>query len=229
RRRNRMTQSCLHCHTTKRMCDRQRPCSRCSQLGLSGHCVYEDDDPNRQSQKDEHARLTNRIAELEAVIRELRNKSHPRWLVEQERSLVGSSHSSLSSGDSITPNTLAGELLSSPRYAPGFWSPSPVSPGSPYHGNNPFFKQPFSAGIMEHIPIERSTCGCLNEAESYQAILELSIRLRRATDVLTRFPSHSGNSDCILITYISELDELVKSVCPLCYVCYEADILDILV
>ncbi|CAK5281726.1 unnamed protein product [Mycena citricolor] len=41
RRRNRTTQSCLNCHATKRMCDRQRPCSRCSQLGLTSICVYQ--------------------------------------------------------------------------------------------------------------------------------------------------------------------------------------------
>ncbi|CAK5276530.1 unnamed protein product, partial [Mycena citricolor] len=39
RRRNRTTHSCLHCHTTKRMCDRKRPCSRCTRLGLTGNCV----------------------------------------------------------------------------------------------------------------------------------------------------------------------------------------------
>ncbi|KAJ7117608.1 hypothetical protein C8R44DRAFT_707950 [Mycena epipterygia] len=71
RRRNRTTQSCLNCHTTKRMCDRKRPCSRCSQLGISGNCVYEVDDPNRPgSKEDESARLMSRIAELEGVIRE---------------------------------------------------------------------------------------------------------------------------------------------------------------
>ncbi|KAJ7913958.1 hypothetical protein B0H13DRAFT_1565294, partial [Mycena leptocephala] len=71
-RRNRTTQSCLNCHATKRMCDRQRPCSRCSQLGIGGTCVYEVDDPNRQSKgkQDEGTRLMNRITELEGVIRE---------------------------------------------------------------------------------------------------------------------------------------------------------------
>ncbi|KAF8207731.1 hypothetical protein K438DRAFT_1814127, partial [Mycena galopus ATCC 62051] len=34
RRRNRTTQSCLNCHTSKRKCDRKRPCQRCIQLGL---------------------------------------------------------------------------------------------------------------------------------------------------------------------------------------------------
>ncbi|KAJ7210537.1 hypothetical protein GGX14DRAFT_363592 [Mycena pura] len=72
RRRNRTTQSCLNCHATKRMCDRKRPCTRCSQLGIAGNCVYEVDDPNRQGQGqgDERSRLMNRVAELEGVIRE---------------------------------------------------------------------------------------------------------------------------------------------------------------
>ncbi|GJE95936.1 Zn(II)2Cys6 transcription factor [Phanerochaete sordida] len=39
----RTTQSCLNCHTSKRKCDRKRPCQRCIQLGLVGLCVYEVD------------------------------------------------------------------------------------------------------------------------------------------------------------------------------------------
>ncbi|KAJ7346687.1 hypothetical protein DFH08DRAFT_701076, partial [Mycena albidolilacea] len=75
RKRNRTTQSCLNCHTTKRMCDRKRPCSRCTQLGLTGLCVYEVDDPVRKSKfQDEKSRLQNRIAELEGVIREVKQR-----------------------------------------------------------------------------------------------------------------------------------------------------------
>ncbi|KAJ3526162.1 hypothetical protein NM688_g8292 [Phlebia brevispora] len=44
-RQNRTTQSCLNCHTSKRKCDRKRPCQRCIQLGLTGLCVYEVDNP----------------------------------------------------------------------------------------------------------------------------------------------------------------------------------------
>ncbi|KAI6121665.1 hypothetical protein F5141DRAFT_528907 [Pisolithus sp. B1] len=80
RRRNRTTQSCLNCHTSKRMCDRKRPCGRCTQLGLTGLCVYEVDDPSQRSEaQDEGSRLRKRVAELEGVIRELKNKPHPRW------------------------------------------------------------------------------------------------------------------------------------------------------
>ncbi|KAL5482892.1 hypothetical protein ACEPAI_9487 [Sanghuangporus weigelae] len=81
RRRNRTTQSCLNCHTSKRKCDRKRPCQRCIQLGLTGLCVYEVDDPALRDDPDldETTRLRNRIAELESLVRELRGKPHPRW------------------------------------------------------------------------------------------------------------------------------------------------------
>ncbi|TFK52385.1 hypothetical protein OE88DRAFT_1657625 [Heliocybe sulcata] len=81
RRRNRATQSCLNCHTSKRKCDRKRPCQRCIQLGLTGLCVYEIDDPALRDDPsvDESTRLRNRIAELESLVRELRGKPHPRW------------------------------------------------------------------------------------------------------------------------------------------------------
>lgn len=81
RRRNRTTQSCLNCHTSKRKCDRKRPCSRCIQLGLTGLCVYEVDDPALRDDPnvDETTRLRNRIAELESLVRELRGKPHPKW------------------------------------------------------------------------------------------------------------------------------------------------------
>ncbi|KZT23396.1 hypothetical protein NEOLEDRAFT_1069443 [Neolentinus lepideus HHB14362 ss-1] len=81
RRRNRATQSCLNCHTSKRKCDRKRPCQRCIQLGLTGLCVYEIDDPALRDDPsvDETTRLRNRIAELESLVRELRGKPHPRW------------------------------------------------------------------------------------------------------------------------------------------------------
>ncbi|KAG6919220.1 hypothetical protein DXG01_008015 [Tephrocybe rancida] len=62
-------------------CDRKRPCQRCIQLGLTGLCVYEIDDPALRDDPslDENTRLKNRIAELESLVRELRGKPHPRW------------------------------------------------------------------------------------------------------------------------------------------------------
>ncbi|PFH51210.1 hypothetical protein AMATHDRAFT_143112 [Amanita thiersii Skay4041] len=66
RRRNRTTQSCLNCHTSKRK---------------TGLCVYEIDDPALRDDPtlDETTRLRNRIAELESLVRELRGKPHPKW------------------------------------------------------------------------------------------------------------------------------------------------------
>ncbi|CDO69874.1 hypothetical protein BN946_scf184884.g33 [Trametes cinnabarina] len=66
RRRNRTTQSCLNCHTSKRK---------------TGLCVYEVDDPALRDDPnvDETTRLRNRIAELESLVRELRGKPHPKW------------------------------------------------------------------------------------------------------------------------------------------------------
>ncbi|KAL5523543.1 hypothetical protein ACEPAG_7716 [Sanghuangporus baumii] len=90
RRRNRTTQSCLNCHASKRMCDRKRPaCQRCTTLGLTGLCVYEVDDPSqRNTFTDEKVVLRKRVAELEGVIREMKNKPHPRWAQKPLEDLV---------------------------------------------------------------------------------------------------------------------------------------------
>ncbi|KAJ7117607.1 hypothetical protein C8R44DRAFT_791113 [Mycena epipterygia] len=57
----------------------------------------------------------------------------------------------------------------------------------------------------------RANCGCLNDTACYNAILELSLRLRRATDVISRSPSHSGSFDCTLHARITDLDTFVKN------------------
>lgn len=80
RRRNRLALSCVNCHQAKRSCDRKRPCSRCVQLGITGLCVYEvDKDVVRDDPANENIRLRKRIAELESVVRGLKNNPHPRW------------------------------------------------------------------------------------------------------------------------------------------------------
>ncbi|KAI5121562.1 hypothetical protein M0805_000743 [Coniferiporia weirii] len=98
RRRNRTTQSCLNCHASKRMCDRKRPaCQRCTTLGLTGLCVYEVDDPSQRNNfSDEKSHLRSRVAELEGVIREMKNKPHPRWA---QKSATGQTLGSQSSDD----------------------------------------------------------------------------------------------------------------------------------
>jgi len=80
RRRNRLALSCVNCHQAKRSCDRKRPCSRCVQLGITGLCVYEvDKEVAREDSANENLRLRRRIAELESVVRGLKNSPHPRW------------------------------------------------------------------------------------------------------------------------------------------------------
>ncbi|KAJ4483364.1 hypothetical protein J3R30DRAFT_1768225 [Lentinula aciculospora] len=132
RSRNRCIRSCINCHASKRMCDRKRPaCARCTQLGLvssinkvyrswmilyfqTGLCVYEVDDPNQRSNtQDESSRLLERVAELEGVIRELKNKPRPRWMPSacSEHS-DDASHVAYSSSPSPTAPHLQGESSS---------------------------------------------------------------------------------------------------------------------
>ena len=52
-------------------------------------------------------------------------------------------------------------------------------------------------------------CGCLYDSASYQAMLELSLRLRKASDVLGQSPTHRlGEGFCHLHQRILELDLL---------------------
>ncbi|KAL1716698.1 hypothetical protein EV715DRAFT_254812 [Schizophyllum commune] len=51
KRRNRVILSCLNCHASRRMCDRERPtCGRCAQLGLAALCMYQTPDPRGMPQ-----------------------------------------------------------------------------------------------------------------------------------------------------------------------------------
>lgn len=49
-------------------------------------------------------------------------------------------------------------------------------------------------------------CGCLLEPSNYNVVLELSLRLRKAADVLSHSPGHRLGSRCLLTQRISELD-----------------------
>jgi len=276
RRRNRTTQSCLNCHTSKRMCDRKRPaCARCTQLGLTGLCVYEVDDPSQRSDaQDESSRLLKRVAELEGVIRELKNKPHPRWVqsssssedFEKWHSRQPGSDESCSSNAPSPPNSSSsserGETTSriptllSPFTKPGtgFVSSihlqsnvdgqrkSPYSPDSPlspalltpnddyplshistqgslalssdYDIASMFLAYPSLIGCGEgHFPSspegrgkQISHCGCLHETSSYNAMLELSLRLRKACEFLSKSASHQVGGHCQLHQRVSELD-----------------------
>ncbi|KAH8988023.1 hypothetical protein EDB92DRAFT_1065394 [Lactarius akahatsu] len=299
RRRNRTTQSCLNCHTSKRMCDRKRPCGRCIQLGITGLCVYEVDDPSQRTEAaDDKTRLQMRVAELEGVIRELKNKPHPRRaqsssntcqdqaahsLAASASSPCAEKHTSKASqGEksgvvppSPPPNLdismvskERGSRLASLEEFPGtrlqtFMGPfsaasssssdsplatpdiddagiqslsafSPTSPGddaiasllSYFTDGDLQSDSPFAelfdntlrdmscseatpdACLSQHSGQQTplSECGCLSEVANYQAVLELSLRLRCAAEALNRHPQHSNSSMCLLKQRITELD-----------------------
>jgi len=246
RRRNRTTQSCLNCHTSKRMCDRKRPaCARCTQLGLTGLCVYEVDDPNQQpDSQDESSRLLKRVAELEGVIRELKNKPHPRWMSEssgygQHGDDAGTSHLSSSSSPS-TPS-----LRASSPYSP-MSSPSPIatppSASSPATINDApveltsmnlsiFSQSPQFSGYEDNVEMDQhlgsvsatfspyscnhdtlQPCSCIMDASNYQTMLELSLRLRKATRTLGQYPRHQAGGYCVLNQNLMELDALTANI-----------------
>ncbi|KAF9268950.1 hypothetical protein L218DRAFT_940738 [Marasmius fiardii PR-910] len=268
RRRNRTTQSCLNCHTSKRMCDRRRPaCSRCTQLGLTGLCVYEVDDPNQRSDpQDESSRLLKRVAELEGVIRELKNKPHPRWVQPREDStgepkIVGSNEplqlgasneagsspiiatppagyfsrssptaqsparysppintptlSSPSPG-STTPSSESSFLLNDPRVPPrldltALFSSYPSGPVSAYDSSygsqsDLLYCESFSEKDGN------ARCNCLTETDNYNALLELSLRLRKAAQIMAQSRCHQMGSPCTLHRHIAELDLYTRQV-----------------
>ncbi|KAG2368030.1 hypothetical protein BDR07DRAFT_1391726 [Suillus spraguei] len=287
RRRNRTTQSCLNCHTSKRMCDRKRPCGRCTQLGLTGLCVYEVDDPSQRTDvRDESLHLRHRVAELEGVIRELKNKPHPRWVqanstpeVEFEKCHSHSQSPSAAEQQQTGQQTKtkshpSPQLPSSPHArstltfpqppteltntsAPSFpyfsSSPTPLSIPSPMmmptdeHANTRALvsgekslagELDFASILMSYSGLigcednlgyniinghlddtyrsehcydtsAHSYCGCLTEGSSYNAVLELSLRLRKAANILSRSAYHHlGSNNCALNQRIVELDGL---------------------
>lgn len=62
------------------------------------------------------------------------------------------------------------------------------------------------AGHYVAFQSEGEQCGCLNESLSYQAVLELSLRLRKAADLLSRSAYHHMGTQCTLNKRISDLD-----------------------
>ncbi len=49
-------------------------------------------------------------------------------------------------------------------------------------------------------------CGCLGDASSYNVVLELSLRLRRAAETLGHFSKHQSSSSCPIHQRIADLD-----------------------
>lgn len=76
KKRNRVMQSCVACHSQKRKCDRKRPCTRCTEHGIAGQCVYQLEDPavREGPEQDELLRLRGRVRELEHTVRVLMQK-----------------------------------------------------------------------------------------------------------------------------------------------------------
>ena len=55
-------------------------------------------------------------------------------------------------------------------------------------------------------------CGCANETNSYVVLLELSLRLRKASEIVGHHSNHPSGSTCVLNHKIAELDDFVSYV-----------------
>lgn len=55
-------------------------------------------------------------------------------------------------------------------------------------------------------------CGCANETNSYIVLLELSLRLRRASEVVGHHFKHFSGSTCSLNQKIAQLDKFISYV-----------------
>lgn len=75
----------------------------------------------------------------------------------------------------------------------------------PFDGRCDGHLLPREAPILPH-------CGCLETQTAYSAVLELSIRLRRAAEMLGRVNHHTQDSDCAIYSKVSELDTLTRCV-----------------
>jgi hypothetical protein len=64
--------------------------------------------------------------------------------------------------------------------------------------------------LMHH---ERGHCGCLSDSASYSVVLELSLRLRRAAEVLSHDAKHrAASSNCPIHQRITDLDRRARCV-----------------
>jgi hypothetical protein len=81
----------------------------------------------------------------------------------------------------------------------------------PYHPNE---KSKESFPTKQHLhPATEAHCGCLHETSSYTAVLELSLRLRKASEILSRSANHGVlGSSCFLNRRIGDLDAIVTYV-----------------
>ncbi|KAJ7647275.1 hypothetical protein FB45DRAFT_1100324 [Roridomyces roridus] len=214
RRRNRTTQSCLNCHTTKRACDRKRPCTRCTQLGLSGICVYEVD--SATTSPDESSRLLNRVAELEGVVRELKNKPHPRWTDARAKDLLQSTLEATTSPPPLLGQSLPwADLLTidSPRssqYSTHTHSPA-SSPALSLAGLYPLEPPPPFLPSFHDTLWPGPSMGecCLNESVTYNMVVHLQSELRKAAAFMDSY--HFRGPPCLLSSKIAELEAITRN------------------
>ncbi|KIY46763.1 hypothetical protein FISHEDRAFT_75290 [Fistulina hepatica ATCC 64428] len=241
----------------------------------TGLCIYETDDPSQRGESDEHSRLLKRVAELEAVVRELKNKPHPQWTANvasgvDEAGLRASStlppppeiqitsdDTSISGpplGDDLVLNSSLFTVLAdvdnrqrSPLPSPISQSPSPyiypltpislspdgfpkfhvtISQASPCESEGyqdcdlptfPRSSPTFSTGLLSPTKELESRncanasddCSCVQDQPAYISLLELSVRLRKAAEVLSGSHIHSTGEICSLTRRIAELDFLL--------------------
>ena len=64
---------------------------------------------------------------------------------------------------------------------------------------DPFFMEHMKHGNSGH-------CGCLSDLKSYSVVLDLSLRLRRAAEILGLSPKHLNVSDCSIHQRIAAMD-----------------------
>ncbi|KAE9406634.1 hypothetical protein BT96DRAFT_223849 [Gymnopus androsaceus JB14] len=232
KRRNRAILSCLSCHTSKRMCDRKRPaCTRCIELGMTGQCVYEVDEYcQRLSSQDldQCSSLRKRVAELEGEL----NRRHSHWPSEfsnfgqysDDANILNTPLSSFPS--SPTPSLDLSTFPMGPSSHVGINDASvdlisilAQSPRSIGYDDNMEMRQQFSSGTAMNTPCHNTIqpCTCVQDASNYQAMLELSLRLRKAIGVLGQYPLHQGvGRYCLLNQTLMELDNLTNGYTLVC-------------
>jgi hypothetical protein len=71
-------------------------------------------------------------------------------------------------------------------------------------------KEPFLLGDPYFLRSNTEACGCLHDKPAYNTLLELSLRLRKAAEVLSRSESHQLGQPCPLSRRIVELDSFTR-------------------
>jgi len=117
--------------------------------------------------------------------------------------IVGDQHASANDFDFSSMFTSYPDLIS---YSEGF-SHAERPPRPRLHPVTiPQYNKTCLTAHQSNSPDEDRHCGCLNEPSSYSAVLELSLRLRRAADYLSRSENHRMGARCMLHQRVAELD-----------------------